>query len=53
MPLEKGPSDAARSRNIAEMIRSGKRSQAAAAAYAQQRKSRKGQRSKGRRKGRS
>lgn len=45
MPLEKSGSDAARSRNIAEMIRAGyKRSQAAAAAYRQQRKSKRSKR---------
>lgn len=40
MPLEKGKSDATRSRNIEEMVRSGyPREQAAAAAYSNQRKS--------------
>ena len=40
MPLHKGSSNETRSSNIAEMIRSGHpRDQAAAAAYAQQRKS--------------
>lgn len=40
MPLEKGGSDAARGRNIAEMIRAGhKPGQAKAAAYRQQRAS--------------
>lgn len=45
MPLEKSSTNAARSRNIAEMIRSGhKPSQAKAAAYSQQRKSKRKQR---------
>jgi len=45
MPLERGSSDATRSRNIAEMVRSGySRAQAAAAAYRQQRKSKRHQR---------
>ena len=50
MPLEKSASKAARSANIAEMIRSGHpRDQAIAAAYANQRKyARKGRRSKAR-----
>lgn len=49
MPLKRGSSDETRSENIAEMIRSGyPRKQAAAAAYRQQRKSRRGGR-KGRR----
>lgn len=40
MPLEKGGSDATRGRNIAEMIRAGHpKKQAIAAAYSQQRKS--------------
>jgi hypothetical protein len=48
MPLESGTSDKTRSRNIAEMVRSGYPvKQAAAAAYSQQRKSaRKHKRSK-------
>lgn len=42
MPLEKSGSDAARSRNIAEMIRAGHpRAQAVAAAYDTQRKAQK------------
>ena len=46
MPLEKGASDSTRSRNIAEMRRAGyPAKQAAAAAYSNQRKSkRKGKR---------
>ncbi len=51
MPLKKGSSDATRSENIAEMRRSGyPRDQAVAAAYSQQRKSR---RSRGRSRKRS
>lgn len=42
MPLKKGSSDATRSENIAEMIRAGHpRDQAVAAAYRQQRQSKK------------
>ena len=49
MPLEKGSSNATRSRNIAEMISAGhKPAQAVAASYRQQRKARKHRR--GRRK---
>lgn len=45
MPLEKGRSNATRSRNIAEMVRAGyPRKQAVAAAYRQQRASRKSRR---------
>jgi hypothetical protein len=45
MPLEKGSSDKTRSRNIAEMRRSGyPAKQAIAAAYSQQRKSRRSRR---------
>jgi hypothetical protein len=47
MPLEKSPTNAARGRNIAELVRSGRpRNQAVAIGYAEQRKakSKKGKR---------
>lgn len=45
MPLEKSGSDAARSRNIAEMVRSGRPvKQAVAAAYRNQRKAKRSKR---------
>jgi len=50
MPLEKGSSNETRSRNIAEMRRSGyPAKQAAAAAYNQQRKSKRRSRKRSRR----